>query len=85
MSWSVISHVNEGREHFNLSDWTHTSEEGAELLDSVCKEVRRGRMPVPSYTWIHRDAVLSDADKKVLCRWAADAADALTSGSSASQ
>jgi len=80
ISWSVISHVNEGRDHFNLSDWTHTSEEGADLMDNVCREIRRGKMPIPSYTWIHRDARLSDADKKILCRWAADAADALSGG-----
>ena len=83
MSWSVISHVNEGREHLNLSEWTHTPEEGADLLDSVCKEVRRGTMPIASYTWIHRSAILSDADKKTLCRWTADAADALMAGSQA--
>jgi Haem-binding domain len=84
-SWSVIGHVNEGRAHLNFSDWTHSSEEGADLLDGVCKEIRRGRMPVPSYTWIHRDAALSDADKKRLCRWAADAADDLMNGTAASQ
>lgn len=77
MSWGVISHVNEGRAHMNLSEWTHTAEEGADLLDSVCKEARRGTMPIPSYTWVHRSAALSDADKKALCRWTADAADAL--------
>jgi heme-binding protein len=77
VSWSVISHVNEGRSHMNLSEWTYSSEEGADLLDKACKEVRRGSMPVASYTWIHRSAVLSDVDKKTVCRWTADAADAL--------
>lgn len=85
LSWSVIDHVNEGREHMNLSDWSHTSEEGADLLDKVCKQVRRGNMPMKSYTWIHRSAILSDADKKRLCRWATDAADTLTSGKQASR
>jgi hypothetical protein len=85
MSWSVIGHVNEGREHFNLSEWTHTPEEGADLIDKVCRQVRRGRMPLASYTWIHRDAVLSDADKKVLCRWASDTADRLLEGGQASK
>jgi Haem-binding domain len=83
VSWAVIRDVNEGRAHMNLSEWTHTAEEGADLLDSACKQVRRGSMPMASYTWIHRSAVLSDADKKTLCRWTADAADALMSGSQA--
>jgi hypothetical protein len=84
MSWGVIGHVNEGREHLNLSNWTHTAEEGADLLDSMCREARRGKMPLPSYTWIHRSARLSDADKKQLCRWTSDAADALMAGGEAS-
>jgi hypothetical protein len=82
VSWSVVGHVNHGREAMNLSEWTYTADEGADLLDGVCRQVRRGAMPIPSYTWIHRDAKLSDADKKVLCRWSADAADALASGGS---
>jgi hypothetical protein len=84
VSWSVVGHVNNGREAMNLSEWTYTADEGADLLDGVCRQVRRGSMPIPSYTWIHRDARLSDADKKVLCRWTADAADALASDGSAS-
>ena len=84
-SWAVVRDVNEGREHLNLSHWTHTSEEGADLLDTMCREARRGTMPIRSYTWIHRSAVLSDADKKLLCRWTADTADALMSGSEGSR
>jgi hypothetical protein len=26
-------------------------------------------MPLPSYTWGHPDAVLSDADRNTLCNW----------------
>jgi hypothetical protein len=66
-----------------LSNWTHTSEEGADLLDGICREVRRGKMPIRSYTWMHRRAVLSDADKKKLCRWTSDAADDLLSAGGA--
>lgn len=80
VSWAVVHDVNEGRAHMNFSEWTHTSEEGADLLDSACREARRGSMPIKSYTWIHRNAVLSDADKKRLCRWTSDTADALLSG-----
>jgi Haem-binding domain len=83
VSWAVIRDVDEGRAHMNFSEWTHTAEEGADLLDSACRQVRRGSMPVAAYTWIHRSAALSDADKKALCRWTADAADALMSGSQA--
>jgi hypothetical protein len=77
MSWSVIGHVRNGRDHLNFSAWPSSPEEGIDLLDSVCQEVKRKRMPLASYTWMHWDAALSDADRKVLCRWANRAADDL--------
>jgi hypothetical protein len=78
VSWSVIGHVRDGRDHLNLSSWPTSPEEGVDLLDSVCQEVKRKRMPLPSYTWIHWSAKLSDADRKLLCRWANRAADDLS-------
>jgi hypothetical protein len=78
MSWSVIGHVRDGRDHMNFSSWPTSPEEGIELLDSVCQEVKRKRMPLASYTWIHWSAKLSDEDRKLLCRWANRAADDLS-------
>jgi hypothetical protein len=26
-------------------------------------------MPLPSYTWIHRDSILSEDDIKTICDW----------------
>jgi hypothetical protein len=77
MSWSVISHVNEGREHMNFSNWPAGPEEAADLLDSSCKEVKQGRMPLGQYLLIHDEAKLTDADKKLLCDWANAAASKL--------
>jgi hypothetical protein len=77
MSWAVVGDVNEGRDHLNFSNWRYTSEEGADLLDKVCKQIKKGKMPLPSYTWIHRSAKLSDTEIKLLCTWANDSADRL--------
>jgi Haem-binding domain len=80
VSWTVIDHVNEGRGQFNLSDWPPSPEEGADLLDEVCSQVKEGRMPLREYTWIHREARLSAADRAELCRWANASADRLMTG-----
>jgi Haem-binding domain len=77
VSWAVINHVNEGRGQLNLSDWPSSPEEGADLLDEVCAQVKKGRMPLREYTWIHRDARLSGADRTLLCQWANASADRL--------
>ena len=74
VSWQVIHHVNEGRGQMNMSEWPESPEEAADLLDGVCKEVKKGRMPIPQYTWLHAEATLTDADRKLLCDWANKAA-----------
>lgn len=72
VSWFVIDHVNHGRRHFNYSEWAkYDGKERERLLKNVCELVRKGEMPLPSYTWMHRDARLSDADVAVMCGWTA--------------
>ena len=53
MSWMVIGHVEDGRSVLNFTDWTYSPEEGADLMDSVCAQVKRRRMPLREYTWMH--------------------------------
>jgi hypothetical protein len=74
VSWFVIGHVNQGREHMNLSQWPDLPEDAADLLGTLCEEVREGRMPPPSYTWVQGEARLSDAERTRLCDWANQAA-----------
>ena len=53
-----------------MSEWgSYKPEERAHKLEEICDEVRAGNMPLPSYLWIHHDAVLSEADKNALCSW----------------
>lgn len=69
-SWLVADHVDHGREHFNYSQWTSIDEdEQDKLLGGMCSLAERGRMPLPSYLLVHRDAKLSPADVKTLCAW----------------
>lgn len=68
--WFLKDHVEHGREHLNLSKFaTYDARKQAKKLEEICEEVSEGNMPLPSYLWIHRDAVLTDAEKKTLCDW----------------
>lgn len=70
ISWFLLSHVNGGRERLNYSQWTsYDSDDQDKFLGGMCSLPKKGRMPLPSYLWIHRDAKLSDADVKTLCAW----------------
>jgi Haem-binding domain len=77
ISWRVIGHVNEGREHLDFTNWDHSPEEGVDLLDEVCTQVKRGTMPLREYTWMHWNAVLDPKEVTRLCAWANDTADKL--------
>lgn len=78
VSWTLIDDVNEGRDHFNYSEWlTYTEDDQDKLLGSICSLTKKGRMPLPSYLWIHRDAKLSPSEVATLCTWADHTRDGL--------
>jgi Haem-binding domain len=77
VSWGVIGDVNNGRDHLNMSNWRYSPEEGAELLDGMCKQVKRHRMPLTAYTWMHAGSKLTDDEIKQVCAWANDSAERL--------
>ena len=69
-SWFVITHVEEGRDNMNFSEWGKYSKRDAEaLLKQTCREVRAGVMPLSSYTPLHPGSKLSADDITVLCEW----------------
>ncbi len=72
VSWFVIGHVDHGRDHMNLSEWgKYSPSERKALLGQFCELVTEGWMPLSSYTPLHPGSKLSDADKKLICDWAA--------------
>jgi hypothetical protein len=76
VSWFVIDHVNHGRRHLNFSEWsTYDGDRRDTLLEGICEETSAGRMPMPSYLLIHRDARLASSDVQRLCDWARAARD----------
>jgi hypothetical protein len=70
VSWLLTSHVRDAREKMNLSEWgTMDPDAAKDVLIEVCRQVRKGQMPLPSYTLIHRAAILSASDVTTLCTW----------------
>jgi hypothetical protein len=70
MSWIVSKHVREGREILDFSDWANQAHSADERM-LICDAVSDGRMPLPEYTLIHRNAKLSKRDVELICNWAA--------------
>ena len=67
-------HVKEGREHMNFSTWeAYDDEKKLKYLQKIPKAIK-SKMPLPSYLLVHKEAVLSDEDKKILTEWANEVA-----------
>jgi hypothetical protein len=70
VSWLIESDVKQGREHLNLSRWNEYSLVRRErCLSEIANQIQDGGMPLASYTWIHRDAVLSPVDVDAIFAW----------------
>ena len=68
--WFLKDHIDEGKRKLNLSEFsTYAGRKKVKKLEEICEQVESAEMPLPSYLWIHRDAVLKDTEKKTLCDW----------------
>ena len=70
VSWIISKHISEGREILDFSEWANHPHSADERM-LICDAVSDGRMPLPEYTAIHRNAKLSKRDVELICGWAA--------------
>jgi hypothetical protein len=75
ISWWIQSHVREGRQALNFSEWAgYSARRRRDELESICGVISNGRMPPVSYKALHPESRLETHDKKVICAWAANEA-----------
>ena len=71
VAWYLADHVKEGKRELNFSEFgSYTSKKQRHKLEEISKEVQEGEMPLSSYTLIHGDAKLSDAERTIITTWA---------------
>lgn len=71
VGWWLASHIRDGKRHLNFSEFgVYNAKNAARRLRGVAHTVDNGSMPLHSYTWIHRDAILTEAEKKLVADWA---------------
>ncbi|HEX5654779.1 MAG TPA: heme-binding domain-containing protein [Chitinophagaceae bacterium] len=71
VSWWLDNHIRDGKKGLNFDEYSnrplryqyHKMEETIEM-------VKEGEMPLNSYTWIHKDARLSQAERDKIIGWA---------------
>ena len=70
VSWYVDEHIQEGKKGVDFSDWgRYTKVEKIGLLGEIIEEVEEGKMPLKSYTLMHKNAKLKTSDKERFENW----------------
>jgi hypothetical protein len=81
VGWWLASHINDGKRALNFSEFaSYSPTKQARKLNQISDQVTERSMPLPSYTWIHRSARLTDAQISAISDWADGASDQLAPG-----
>ena len=70
LAWWLDNHIRDGKRQLNFTAFgALPPKRQAKKLDALLDEVQDRAMPLPSYTWAHRDAKLTDAQIKAFAAW----------------
>lgn len=70
VAWWLGDHIEHGKKELNFSEFgTYNPRRKYKKLEEMYGEVKEDLMPLPSYTRIHRDAILNDDEKQMLLNW----------------
>lgn len=70
VSWLVARDTRLGRDELNFSTWAELSKrKKIKTLGNIAEEVEDKKMPLKIYTFVHRDAILTDHEIETLSTW----------------
>jgi hypothetical protein len=71
VNWWLRRHIDDGKRNCNYSHFAEGSyRRKIKRLEETAEQVEKHEMPISSYLWIHHDADLSDAQRKLIVDWA---------------
>ncbi|WP_228851173.1 heme-binding domain-containing protein [Aegicerativicinus sediminis] len=71
VNYWLAEHVEDGKKHLDFSQWsTYEAKKKDHKLEELIEMVEEKEMPLPSYTWTHKEANLSDDQIEAVISWA---------------
>jgi hypothetical protein len=71
LNYWLDHHIKEGNDELNVSKWSSYSLKRKDhKFKEIAEQIEKKEMPLPSYTWTHSDANLSDDQIKSVVAWA---------------
>ncbi|MDB5253189.1 MAG: cytochrome [Flaviaesturariibacter sp.] len=81
VAWWLNDHIEEGKRGLNFDSFlVYAPKRQARRMEQTIGMVKKGVMPLKSYTWIHKDAILTPAEKAALAGWADSVRQAVLAG-----
>lgn len=78
VAWWLDDHVKDGKKHLNFNEFaSYKLAKQFHKLEEVFDEVKGGEMPLESYTVVHRDAKLTEAERSILMDWSVAVRDSM--------
>lgn len=79
MGWWLASHIREGKNELNFSDFgSYSQRKQSSKLEAIKNSITDETMPLPSYVFIHRKTKLSAEEKEKIKIWINDIQDSLS-------
>lgn len=68
--WWIQDHIEHGRKHLNFSEWGNMDKkERVHAIEEIIETLEEKEMPLKEYTWLHKEARLSEAQVNMLVEW----------------
>ena len=78
VAWIMGDHIKEGKAELDFNEWDSISNRRKKSkLKSIISQIKDDRMPLSSYTIIHKDAVFSETEKQDIIQWTTQLRDSL--------
>ncbi len=70
IAWMLNNHIKKGKRYLNFSEFASYKISSQYKKLEQCKEqLKENEMPLASYTWIHRNAILTVEEKAAITDW----------------
>ena len=71
VDWWIGGHIKDAKKQMNFDEYSNRNlRYQFHKMEEIVEQVKDGKMPLNSYTWMHKDARLTEAEKNILINWA---------------
>ncbi|WP_417358041.1 heme-binding domain-containing protein [Flavobacterium sp.] len=70
VAWFLEGHIKNGKEELNFNEWADYSDRRKKSkLKSIINQIDEDKMPLASYSVIHKDALFSETEKQEIIQY----------------